>query len=49
VVNIANIIVGNDFKPSSLECDVVTPNNGSDKEDSLENNVKCCWWLSALV
>jgi len=36
VVNVANIIVGNDSKPSSLGANVVAPNNNYDKEDSLK-------------
>jgi len=36
VVNVANIVASNDSKPSSLVCDVIAPDNGSDKEDSLE-------------
>ena len=30
MVNVVNIVVGNDFKPSSLEDDVVAPKSDSD-------------------
>jgi len=36
IINVANIVVGNDSKPYSLRGDVVTPNNDSNKEDSLK-------------
>jgi len=36
VVNVVNIIVGNDSKSSLLGGDVVASNIGSDKKDSLE-------------
>jgi len=36
VVNVANIAASNDSKPSYLGGVVVVPNNGSNKEDSLE-------------
>jgi len=30
VVDVVNIVIGNNFKPSPLGFDVVTPNNDSD-------------------
>jgi len=34
--NVVNIVAANDYKTSSLGGDVVTPNNGFDKNDNLE-------------
>jgi len=36
VVNVVNIIASNDSKSSSLEGDIVAPNNDFDHEDNLE-------------